>query len=77
MLLAAQISANSSTPSRSKKSCNQGDFRACITLGAMYANGYGVKKDYTKAKKLFEKACDAGYVQGCNNSHILNKRENT
>ena len=77
MLLAVQISADSSTPSRAKKACKQGDAKECITLGAMYANGYGVKKNYTKAKKLFKKACNAGYVQGCNNFNVLNKREDT
>jgi len=33
----------------------------------MYDNGKGVKKDYKKAVELYNKACDGGLADGCNN----------
>lgn len=33
----------------------------------MYDNGIEVKKDYKKAVELFDKACDGGIADGCNN----------
>ena len=33
----------------------------------MYEDGEGVKKDYKKAVELYNKACDGGVADGCNN----------
>ena len=41
-----------------QKECDSGNFIACGILGNMYATGEGVKQDYSKAAKLFQKACD-------------------
>ena len=40
----------------------------------MYYSGQGVKKDTSKAKEFFGKACDGGYSDGCKNHAILNKK---
>jgi len=40
----------------------------------MYAKGKGVRQSYSKAKKLYKKACDGGEAFGCENYATLNKR---
>ena len=42
-----------------------GDVRACVNLGADYANGTGVAKDAKRARDLFVKACNAKDMLGC------------
>lgn len=39
----------------------------CEVLGEMYEDGKGVKQDYFKAAKLYQKACDGGDARGCFN----------
>lgn len=38
----------------------QGHAKAQFNLGTMYHNGEGVKRDLSKAKEWFRKACDKG-----------------
>ncbi|MBF7068838.1 tetratricopeptide repeat protein [Campylobacter volucris] len=50
-----------------KKSCSLNSGDGCSNLGAMYANGFGVKKDISKALEYFGKACDLRDDLGCQN----------
>ena len=59
------------------KACEGGHPPACIDLGMMYSNGYGLDEDlldkirleggtfYSKAFDLLTEACDNGYPLGC------------
>ena len=40
---------------------SKGDINAQYNLGAMYDNGYGVRRDYKKAFEWCEKAANQGY----------------
>ncbi|MDA3897288.1 MAG: tetratricopeptide repeat protein [Desulfobacteraceae bacterium] len=42
------------------KSANQGNHRAQVNIGLMYAKGLGVNKDIDKAKVWFKKAASQG-----------------
>ncbi|MEI6692953.1 MAG: sel1 repeat family protein, partial [Chlorobium sp.] len=44
---------------------NQGYAAAQFILGALYANGKGVKEDKSAAKEWFGKSCDNGIQEGC------------
>jgi len=57
-----------------KKECASGKGDSCFILGSMYENGYGVKQNFTIAKKYFGKACDLKFQLGCKNYAILNRR---
>jgi TPR repeat protein len=39
---------------------NRGDHVSMVNLGALYAEGHGVAKDYAKAREWYEKAADKG-----------------
>ena len=52
---------------RKAKECQQNNYSSCNSLGYMYRDGKGVTKDYGKAMKLYEKACDGGIARGCDN----------
>lgn len=54
--------------------CDGGDGRACATLGAMFAFGRNVARDYVRARSLFQRACDAGAARGCTNLGMLYQR---
>jgi TPR repeat protein len=43
----------------------------CNNLGWLYANGYGVAKDYAQARSLYQKACNGGIEQACTSLHNL------
>ena len=47
------------------KSCQLGYGEGCTNLGALYANGNGIKIDIEKASEYFAKGCDLGHEQGC------------
>ena len=47
------------------KACDMGEPIPCFNLANHYAEGNDVKKDARKAAKLYEKACAAGFQQGC------------
>ncbi len=48
--------------------CNKGDFYSCVLLGVFYDE---VEQDYFKAKELYEKACNSGVGEGCNNLGLM------
>ncbi len=48
-----------------RKDCTLNNSNGCISLGLAYANGQGVKQDWSKAKKYFSKACDLNEGRGC------------
>ncbi|MEJ5167869.1 MAG: tetratricopeptide repeat protein [Arcobacteraceae bacterium] len=50
-----------------QKACDGGKAEGCNNLGAMYANGQGVRQDHFKAVELYAKACNYGNPIGCNN----------
>ena len=50
-----------------QKACDGGSMTACLSLGDLYRNGEGAKKDYQKAIKLYRKACDGGVMDACSN----------
>ncbi|CAA6815051.1 MAG: Unknown protein [uncultured Sulfurovum sp.] len=51
--------------------CEKGKMEACYNLGLMYAQGEGITKNKAKAIELFQKACDGGIEEGCENYKIL------
>jgi Sel1 repeat len=47
--------------------CARGNAWSCVVLGVMVVRGQGVPKDAARAADLFERACDADELAGCNN----------
>ena len=45
--------------------CDDGKVEVCTRLGQLYYHGTEVKRDFSKAKKFFQKACDLGDGLGC------------
>ena len=46
--------------------CKNGNIKYCLVLGLLYQSDLeGVKQDYSKAAKLFKKACDGGEAASC------------
>ena len=58
LLVGINMSLSADKISKYQKACDGGSTEECLNLGVMYANGYGVKQDYFKAKEYFGKACD-------------------
>ncbi len=59
-------------PLRYQRECDAGKAHSCTREGIFYAFGtWGHKKDYTKAKPLFEKGCNAGDQEGCKELALL------
>lgn len=59
-------------PQRDQRECDQGKAHSCTREGVFYAFGtWGHKKDYSKAKPLFEKGCNAGDQDGCKELALL------
>ncbi|MGZ3654613.1 MAG: tetratricopeptide repeat protein [Bdellovibrionota bacterium] len=54
-----------------REACEKNDGLACGDLGALYALGRGVGRDYGKALELYEKACRAGQALRCLRSGIF------
>ena len=48
-----------------KKACDRDMYMGCFGLGIMYKYGKGVKKSKINAKYFFNKACDGGVKEGC------------
>lgn len=55
-----------------EKSCKANTFEACASLGLMYQQGKGVKKDPKKATELLTKACKGGVQSACLATGSLN-----
>ena len=48
-----------------EQGCEQKEPRACLRLGAAYADGIGKKQDLARAADLDQQACDGGFLEGC------------
>ena len=48
-----------------QKACDSGYALGCSGIGALYAEGKGVRQDYQKAAHFYQKACDGGVAGGC------------
>jgi len=54
-----------------RKAADKGSTSAMVELGLLYGNGTGVPKDEAQARKLFERAADAGNPRGVTNLAAL------
>ncbi len=50
-----------------RRAANAGSTSAMVGLGALYADGSGLKRNYGEARKLFRQAADAGDPTGMDN----------
>lgn len=57
-----------------QKACDGGVMEGCFNIGVYYAEGKGVKQDFSKAKSLFGKVCDSGNQDGCDQYKRLNEK---
>ena len=48
-----------------EEACRNKNPRACLRLGAAYADGIGVAQDRVRAAELDVLACDGGFLEGC------------
>ncbi len=55
----------------SKRSCDSGNGVSCSALGVIYKYGIGVKQDYFKAAKYYQKACGLNNDRGCVNLGVM------
>ncbi len=54
------------------QACNDSDMKACLNLGSIYYRGSSVvRRDTKKAKELYAKACDGGYMEGCHELSVV------
>lgn len=56
-----------------ERACEGGFIWSCWAAGWAYESAEGNKRDPVRAAKLFEKACDNGNLDGCNNLGVLLK----
>lgn len=54
-----------------RKAADKGSTSAMVELGVAYGNGAGVAQDETQARKLFERAAEAGNPRGVSNLAAL------
>jgi TPR repeat protein len=54
-----------------RKASDKGSTSAMVELGVLYGTGAGVARDETQAKKLFERAAEAGNPRGISNLAAL------
>ena len=54
-----------------RKAADKGSTSAMVELGVLYGNGDGVAKDEAQARKLFERAAEAGNPRGVSNLAVL------
>lgn len=50
-----------------KQACDKNAGKACFYVGLSYLNGLHGEKDRAKAKTMFDRGCDIGNLQSCNN----------
>ena len=60
-----------------RKAADKGSTTAMVELGVMLATGTGVAKDEAQARKLFERAAEAGNPRGATNLMALSARRRT
>ena len=70
-LLFSMVAAKDIDPKELETNCNNGDMKACSSLGNLYDKGKGVEQNYQKAFQLYQKACDGGDSEGCYNLGVL------
>lgn len=57
-----------------KKACDGNHMKGCNVLANLYLNQYsGLGMDYDQAKSLYEKSCQGGYKNACDNLEELKK----
>jgi TPR repeat protein len=56
------------------RACNGGISDACDALAFIYANAKGVRQDYGKALRYWNKACRAGNGAACTNYRLAKQR---
>ncbi len=56
-----------------RKAADKGSTSAMVELGVIYATGAGVAQDEAQARKLFERAAEAGNARGVTNLAALSK----
>jgi uncharacterized protein len=56
---------NAGDSAECEKQCGAGHGGSCAMLAVMYRDGSGVKKDWAKAAKLAQQACDKDVTAGC------------
>jgi TPR repeat protein len=56
------------------RSCQEKDWRSCVALGKNYENGTRVGWRPERAIALYEKACAAGYADGCQQAGFFLER---
>jgi uncharacterized protein len=54
-----------------RKAADKGSTSALVELGVLYANGSGLAKDDAQARRLFERAAEAGNARGVSNLSAL------
>lgn len=59
----AEVGANAQTPRQLRAAAERGDARAQFRLGALYARGHGVAKDYRKAMQWYRRAAAQGHAK--------------
>ena len=64
-MIHAKKTAGTMSQKTTETICDEEYAPGCSVLGYMYANGYGVDKDYSTAASLFKKGCDGGDAYGC------------
>jgi TPR repeat protein len=67
------VSRGASSPPIAAGSCDEGNAAACTRLGVRYNTGQGVEKDVATAAEFYEKGCNGGDAQGCNNLGSLHE----
>jgi len=48
-----------------ERGCDGGDRSACWSLGDLYRDGRGTKRDLGRALGLYDRACDADLASAC------------
>lgn len=71
LLMVLVFGLHAESVAKLKKSCDLNNGQECANLGMLYADGEGVKQNYTKARKYFKKACDLNNGMGCSYHGII------
>ncbi len=55
----------------SARECDSGLMSGCTRLGRAYESGSGVARDFERARRLYELACDWGQLEACRSFRML------
>jgi TPR repeat protein len=53
------------------RKCDSGLMSGCTRLGRAYESGNGVTRDFERAERLYELACDWGQLEACRSFRML------